>query len=61
MLKINFPRPVWEGRLTATGRLVNGGRSLGLLECDVVDASGRLVARAGSTCMTLRGDRAEGR
>ena len=61
MLKINFLRPVWEGRLTATGRLVNGGRSLGLLECDVVDASGRLVARASSTCMTLRGDRAEGR
>jgi uncharacterized protein (TIGR00369 family) len=60
-LKINFLRPIWEGRLTATGRLVNGGRSLGLLECDVVDASGRLVARASSTCMTLRGDRAEGR
>jgi uncharacterized protein (TIGR00369 family) len=60
-LKINFLRPVWDGRLTATGRLVQGGRTIGLLECDVVDAAGRLVARASSTCMTLRGDRAAGR
>jgi uncharacterized protein (TIGR00369 family) len=60
-LKINFLRPVWEGRLTATGRLVQGGRTIGLAECDVVDATGRLVARATSTCMTLRGDHAQGR
>src|ERR687891_1052226 len=25
-LKINFLRPVWQGKLSATGRLVNGGR-----------------------------------
>jgi uncharacterized protein (TIGR00369 family) len=60
-LKINFLRPVFAGRLTATGRLVKGGRTVGLVECDVVDAEGRLVARASSTCMTLRGERAEGR
>jgi uncharacterized protein (TIGR00369 family) len=60
-LKINFLRPVWAGRLTATGHLVQGGRTVGLLECDVVDAEGRLVARASSTCMTLRGERAAGR
>ena len=60
-LKINFLRPVWEGRLTATGRLVQGGRTIGLMECDVVDTSGRLVSRASSTCMTLRGERASGR
>jgi uncharacterized protein (TIGR00369 family) len=60
-LKINFLRPVGEGRLTATGRLVQSGRTIGLMECDVVDASGRLVARASSTCMTLRGERAAGR
>lgn len=60
-LKVNFLRPVWEGLLTATGHLVHGGRTIGLLECDVVDAAGRLVARASSTCMTLRDDRAIGR
>jgi uncharacterized protein (TIGR00369 family) len=60
-LKINFLRPFWTGRLTATGRVVSAGRSVGLVECDVVDDAGRLVARATSTCMTLRGARAEGR
>ena len=49
------------GRLVATGRLVKGGRTVGLLECDVVDEKDRLVARASSTCMTLRGEQAEGR
>jgi uncharacterized protein (TIGR00369 family) len=59
-LKINFLRPVWRGRLTAHGRFVKGGHLLGLTECDVTDAEGRLVARASSTCMTLRGERAGG-
>jgi uncharacterized protein (TIGR00369 family) len=60
-LKINFLKPVRTGRLIATGRLVKGGRSVGLLECDVVDDKDRLVARASSTCMTLRGEQAAGR
>jgi uncharacterized protein (TIGR00369 family) len=60
-LKINFLKPVRTGRLVATGRLVKGGRTVGLLECDVVDEKDRLVARASSTCMTLRGEQAEGR
>jgi uncharacterized protein (TIGR00369 family) len=60
-LKINFLRPVWRGRLIATGRIVKAGRTVGLVECDVVDHTGRLVARAVSTCMTLRGEQAEGR
>ena len=60
-LKINFLKPVWTGRLTATGRLVKGGHTVGLTECDVVDDKDRLVARASSTCMTLRGEAADGR
>jgi len=60
-LKINFLRPVWTGRLTATGRVVNGGRTVGLLECDIVDDEMRLIARASSTVMTLRGAQATGR
>ena len=59
-LKISFLKPVWTGRLVATGRLVKGGRTVGLTECDVVDDKDRLVARASSTCMTLRGEAAEG-
>ena len=60
-LKINFLRPVWAGALTATGRVVHGGRSVGLVECDVRDDKDRLIARATSTCMTLRGQAAVGR
>jgi uncharacterized protein (TIGR00369 family) len=60
-LKINFLKPVWSGNLTATGRLVTGGRTVGLVECDIHDEKDRLVARASSTCMTLRGEQGEGR
>ncbi len=60
-LKINFLRPVWNATLTADGRVVQAGRSVGLVECDVTDERGRLVARAVSTCMTLRGEQADGR
>ncbi len=60
-LKINFLRPFWSGRLFATARTVKAGRTIGLVECDVTDAEGRLVARAMSTCMTLRGELSEGR
>jgi uncharacterized protein (TIGR00369 family) len=60
-LKINFLKPVWTGKLTARGRVVKGGRTVGLVECDIVDDKDRLVARASSTCMTLRGEQAEGR
>ncbi len=60
-LKINFLKPVPAGPLVATGRLVKGGHTVGLGECDVVDDKERLVARASSTCMTLRGEQAVGR
>jgi uncharacterized protein (TIGR00369 family) len=60
-LKMNFLKPVWGGKLVATGRVVKAGRTVGLVECDVVDDKDRLVARASSTCMTLRGAQAEGR
>ena len=60
-LKINFLRPVWKARLTARGRVVSRGKTVGLVECDIVDDKARLVARATSTCLTLRGDEAKGR
>ena len=60
-LKINFLRPFRTGRLTATARMVKAGRTIGLAECDVTDTEGRLIARAMSTCMTLRGGSSEGR
>ena len=60
-LKINFLRPFRSGTLIAVGRVVKTGRTIGLTECDVTDMEGRLIARAMSTCMTLRGESGEGR
>jgi uncharacterized protein (TIGR00369 family) len=60
-LKINFLRPFWTGKLIARGRVVSRGRTVGMTECDVFDEQERLIARASSTCMTLRGDAAIGR
>ena len=60
-LKINFLRPFWTGRLVARGRVVSRGRTVGMTECDVEDDEGRLIARASSTCLTLRGEAATGR
>jgi uncharacterized protein (TIGR00369 family) len=60
-LKINYLRPFWTGKLIARGRVVARGKSVGMTECDVVDEQGRLIAKATSTCLTLRGDAAAGR
>lgn len=60
-LKINFLKPIWKASLRAEGTVVRQGRTVGLVECTVKDAKGDLVARASSTCMTLRGEQARGR
>jgi uncharacterized protein (TIGR00369 family) len=53
-LKANYLRAVTDGKLTAHGRVVHAGRTVGLTSCDVLDEQGRKVAHATSTCMTLR-------
>ena len=53
-LKTNYLRQVVDGTLTATGRVIHAGRTIGLTDCEVVDEQGRRVAHATSTCMTLR-------
>ncbi len=60
-IKVNYLRPVFEGKLFAGAKVVHRGRSVGLVECDVTTENGKLVARAVSTCSVLRGDKAEGR
>lgn len=60
-LKINFLKPVWKTKLIAVGRVVKGGRTVGLVECDITDEKEALVARASCTQLTLREDQAEGR
>src|SRR5499425_1618124 len=60
-LKINFFRPVWEARLTAEGRVVQHGRTMGYVECEITDEENRLVAKAASTCTVLCDQKAVGR
>jgi uncharacterized protein (TIGR00369 family) len=60
-LKINFFRPVWQSTLRAEGRVVQRGRTIGYVECDVMDEKGKLVAKSNSTCLVLRGEQAAGR
>jgi uncharacterized protein (TIGR00369 family) len=60
-LKINFFRPVWEAQLRAEGKVVRRGSTVGYVECEITDEGGRLIAKAASTCMALKGERAKGR
>jgi uncharacterized protein (TIGR00369 family) len=60
-LKINFLKPVWTAKLRAIGRIIKRGKTLGFVECDITDEEQSLVARASSTCMTLRGEQGHGR
>jgi uncharacterized protein (TIGR00369 family) len=53
-LKINFLRAVRKATLTAEARVVRAGSTLGYVECDVKDRTGRLIARAASTCIKLK-------
>jgi uncharacterized protein (TIGR00369 family) len=59
-LKVNFLRPVWTGTLTARGRVIRKGRTIGLVECRITDDQQRLVAYATSTCLTIPGSPGEG-
>ncbi|HSE41665.1 MAG TPA: PaaI family thioesterase [Acidobacteriota bacterium] len=60
-LKINFIKPVWNANLRAIGRVVRKGNTVGLVECSVLDDNDKLIARASSTCLTLRGEQAKQR
>ena len=60
-LKINFFRPVWTAQLKAEGRVIRRGNTIGYMECDITDEQEKLVAKAASTCLVLRGEQAKGR
>lgn len=53
-LKVNFLRAVRKASLTAEAKVVKAGSTLGYVECEVTDQSGKLVAKAASTCIKLR-------
>src|SRR5712675_487392 len=59
-LKINFLGAVRKATLTAEARVVKAGSTLGYIECEVKDQTGKLVARAASTCMKLNVESEQG-
>ena len=58
-LNISFFRPVWSTVLRAEARVVNRGKNVGYVECEITDGDGKHVAKASSTCMVLRGEHAK--
>lgn len=60
-LKINYLRPFKEGHLKAVAKTVQHGRTVGIMDCDVFDDRGKVIARSSSTCLTLREEQTKGR
>jgi uncharacterized protein (TIGR00369 family) len=60
-LTAKYFKPIWNAHLTAEARVTKRTRQLGLIECEVTDEGGSLVAKLFSTCMVLRGKEAAGR
>jgi uncharacterized protein (TIGR00369 family) len=60
-LTAKYFKPIWNAHLTARARVTKRTRTLGLVECEVTDDGGSLVAKMFSTCMVLRGQEAQGR
>jgi uncharacterized protein (TIGR00369 family) len=61
-LKINFFRPVTDALLEARAKVLQRGRTLVALECEILALpEEKLVAKSSSSCLVLRGDQAKGR
>lgn len=60
-LKINFFRPVWNAKLTAEAQVIQRGRTLGFVECDIRDENNKLIAKTSSTCLALDAAKGAGR
>lgn len=52
-LKVNYLRPLKEGRAVAEARLVQNGRRIIVADCDVFDAQGKLAAKGLLTYIRL--------
>jgi acyl-CoA thioesterase len=44
-MKINYLRPISEGRVVADARIIKDGRRIVVADCDVFDANGKLAAK----------------
>lgn len=53
-LQVNFLKGVSEADLIAEGVVINRGKTIGYVECNLKDTDGNLIAVAQSTCMVIR-------
>ena len=60
-LTIKFFKPIWSTHLVASAKVVKRGKTIGLVECEITDEKGSLVAKLFSSCTVLRGGDARGR
>lgn len=52
-MKVNYLRPIREGRVVADARLIRDGRRIVVSDCDVFDSEGKLSAKGLLTYMRL--------
>ena len=52
-MKVNYLRPISEGRVVADAKLIRDGRRIVVSDCDVFDSEGRLAAKGLVTYMRL--------
>lgn len=52
-MKVNFIRPVRQGDITATARVLQRGLRIGFVECQLRTDTGKLIATASSTCTVV--------
>jgi uncharacterized protein (TIGR00369 family) len=53
-LKMNFLRPVFEGKITAQAKVLHRGKTIAMAECVVRNDKGKDVARGTATQIVLR-------
>ena len=56
-LKVNYLRPLKEGRVVAEARLIQDGRRIVVADCDVFDPQGKLAAKGLLTYIRLEDKR----
>jgi uncharacterized protein (TIGR00369 family) len=60
-LTVKFFKPIWNSHLRAIAQVTRRTRTLGFIECEVLDEQDSLVAKLFSSCMVLQGEMAKGR
>lgn len=53
-LQINFLKAHIQGKITATANVISRGRSIGYVECEIINEAGELIAIAQCTQKVIK-------